>query len=451
MSGGSSKGAASRLTQGLVLAVLVGLLLASSKLAPGARPGSIVASVGFLALAGTITSSLLEPIKLPHLTGYLLAGMLAGPYILHIVDHETVDELTFINSLALSLIALAGGAELRLDVLRSEMRRLSWAIFIQCLVGVVAMGTIFFLMRPFLPFLGALTTSAVAGVAILWGCIAISRSPSALLGILAQTRASGPLATHSLAFVMLSDVVVVVIFACGLIVARPLIDPSASLSMKELSELGHELLGSITIGTTLGLLLALYLRLVGSQLLLVLLALGFGAWEVIRYLRFDSLLAFLMAGFVVQNFSKQGEKLLHAIETTSGVVFVVFFATAGAHLNLSLLAKLGPVALALCACRALVSWGCARAAARFSDAPPAILAYSWTPLVSQAGLTLGLVVILERQFPAFGTGLRALGVATVAINEMVGPILFKWGIDRAGESSEEPPTTRSSLASKDTP
>jgi hypothetical protein len=329
------------------------------------------------------------------------------------------------------------------------MRRLAWAISIQSFVGLVVMGVVFFLMRPFLPFLAALSTSAVVGIAILWGCIAISRSPSALLGILAQTRASGPLATHSLAFVMLSDIVVVVLFACGLIVARPLIDPSATLSMKELSELGHELLGSVTIGTTLGLLLALYLRLVGSQLLLVLLALGFGAWEVIRYLRFDSLLAFLVAGFVVQNLSKQGEKLLHAIETTSGVVFVVFFATAGAHLNLSLLARLGPVALALCACRALVSWGCARAAARFSEAPAPILNYGWTPLVSQAGLTLGLVVILERQFPAFGTGLRALGVATVAINEMVGPVLFKWGIDRAGESSEAPPTTRASLTSKE--
>src|SRR5690606_22602260 len=149
---------------------------------------------------------------------------------------------------------------------------------------------------------------------------AISRSPSATLGVLSQTRAKGPLTTFTLGFVMSSDVVVVVLLAGAIGVARSLMDPGAVVSLQAFGALGHEILGSVSVGTTLGLVLAAYLKLIGRQLLVVLIALGFGATEVLRYLHFDPVLAFLVAGFVVQNLSKQGERFMHAIEGTSSIV-----------------------------------------------------------------------------------------------------------------------------------
>ncbi|WP_198649458.1 hypothetical protein, partial [Staphylococcus arlettae] len=130
-----------------------------------------------------------------------------------------------------------------------------------------------------------------------------------------------------------SDVVVVVLMALTLTLARPLLEPGAVVSIENLKGVGHELLGSISIGTTLGLMLILYMRLVERQALVVLVAIGFVLTDAVRYLHFEPLLTFLTAGFVVQNMSRQGDKLLHVIEETSGVVFVVFFATAGAHLD----------------------------------------------------------------------------------------------------------------------
>ena len=97
----------------------------------------------------------------------------------------------------------------------------------------------------------------------------------------------------------------------------------------------------------MSLAVAAYLWLIGGQLLAVLVALGFGLTEALHYLRFDPLLAFMVAGFVVANFSEQGEKLLSAIEETGSVVYVVFFATAGAHIDLGLVRRLWPVALFL--------------------------------------------------------------------------------------------------------
>jgi hypothetical protein len=247
---------------------------------------------------------------------------------------------------------------------------------------------------------------------------------------------------NALAFIMISNVVVTVIFAAILMVAKPMIDPSIPLSAQALETLGHQLLGSVSVGTTMGLLLAAYMRLVGAQMQLVLVALGFVVWEALRYLSFDAMLAFLVAGFVVQNLSRQGERFSRAIERLSSIVFVIFFTTTGAHLDLPLLGQLWQVSLVLVVARALVSFLGARIASRIVADTPAVRDWGWTSLVAQAGLTFGLVVFVERAFPEFATQLRALVVATVTLNEAVGPVLFKLGLDRAGETSQSPEPTR---------
>jgi Kef-type K+ transport system membrane component KefB len=296
--GGPKKTIATRAIQAASLLVTFGVLYGVTRVTPELESHlGTVTAVGFLLLAGTLMSELLETIGLPHLSGYLLAGIIGGPHILHLVDHHTVAELSPVNTLALSLIALAGGAELRLDTLRSVARGLAWATLIQSTFVLVCMAGVFLAIASFVPFTQGMPLKALIGVALLWGVLAVSRSPSACMGILSQTRAKGPVATFSLAFIMLSDVVVVILLATMLMLARPLITNSGGISLEDFTVLGHELLGSIAVGVTLGLGLAVYLRLVGRQLLLVLLAIGFGLSDTFSYIHVDSLLAFLAAGF----------------------------------------------------------------------------------------------------------------------------------------------------------
>jgi Kef-type K+ transport system membrane component KefB len=151
---------------------------------------------------------------------------------------------------------------------------------------------------------------------------------------------------------------------------------------------------------------------------------------------------------VVQNLSKQGEKLTKAIGEMGSVVYVVFFATAGAHLDVPLLRKLWPVALLLAAARAFFSFVAARISSRVAGDPPAVRTWGWSGLISQAGLALGLAGLISRSFPTFGPSFGSLAIATVAINEMVGPVLFKLALDRMGESSHAP---RPSLVSMTDP
>jgi Kef-type K+ transport system membrane component KefB len=437
MSAGAKHGktALGRAMDLLSLGILFAIMWGATYIAPGySGEAAVLGALGFLLLAGTLLSELVEVVGMPHLTGYLFAGIISGPYVLHLVDHEAAQRLEPVNTLAIALIALAGGAELRLDHLKRGLRSLLVALGLQTVIGIVLVGAVFFVARP--AFVQGFSTTAVLGVSILWGVMAITRSPSALLGVLSQTRASGPLARFSLAFVMASDIVVVVMLATAITIARPLVEAGATLSFSAFSSLGHEILGSVSLGTTLGLVLAAYLKVSGRQLLVVLIALGFGATEVLHYLNYEPLLTFMVAGFVVQNLSKQGERFLHAIEETGGVVYVVFFASAGAHLNVPLLKVFWPTALLLTAARAVVTIGTARLSAVLAKDDPVIKKWGWAPLISQAGVALGIASVVGNKFPAFGAAFRDVAVACVALNEMIGPILFKLGLDRAKESQE---------------
>ncbi|MGZ6132908.1 MAG: cation:proton antiporter [Myxococcaceae bacterium] len=436
MSGtGEHRRAGNRGVELLLLLVLVGLMFLASHATPEGGGSHLLAALGFLLLAGTVVANVLEPLGIPHLTAYLLTGMAAGPYAGNLVDHQTVEDLSPINALALSLISLAGGAHLRITMLVSAARSLLWSTLLQNVLVLVLMAGTFFALRPFLPFGDSLPVTALVGISLLWGMLAITRSPSATLGVLSQTRARGPLSDFTLGFVMTSDVVVVIFLAVILTIARPLVEPGAALSLRSFRELGHEVLGSIALGTTLGLLLAAYLRFVGRQLVLVFVALGLVMTHALDYLRFDWLLIFITAGFVVQNLSRQGEPFLAAIERLGEIVFVIFFAIAGAHLNLSLLAKLWPLALTLALARAGWTWSTGRLASRLAEDPPALRRWGWSGLVSQAGLALGIAARIQGEFPSFGATFAAMAVATVALNELVGPVLFKTALDRTGESA----------------
>jgi Kef-type K+ transport system membrane component KefB len=426
-----------RVAQAAALAVVFAVMFFASRAVPvGEGISGIIAGVGFLLLSGMLASELLEIIGLPHLTGYLLAGAIAGPQVLHLVDHHAVERLTPANTLALSLIALAGGAELKIDLLKQVLRSLVYATLLQSALGVIIMGGAFLLAARYLPFAAGLHGSAIFGVALLWGVLAICRSPSATLGIFAQLRPDGPVSRFSLAFVMSSDVVVAMLLTVSIAIARPLIEPGGGFSLSDFTELGHEIVGSVALGTTLGLILTMYLWLVGRQLFVVLVAIAFGLTEGLRYLHFDPMLAFMVAGFFVANFSQQGDKLLSAVERTGSVVYVVFFATAGAHLDLELVQQLWPVALFLGGVRILAVFGIHKLSSRLAKDEPIVRKWGWSSLVSQAGLTIGMAVVVERSFPTFGAGFRSLAIANVALNELVGPVLFKFALDRIGETGK---------------
>lgn len=56
-------------------------------------------------------------LRLPQITGYLVSGIVCGPYVLGILSQESVSDLTIIEGACLGIIGLAAGAELQVSEL----------------------------------------------------------------------------------------------------------------------------------------------------------------------------------------------------------------------------------------------------------------------------------------------------------------------------------------------
>ena len=420
----------------LMLLVLTALVVAARGLVPEgvALHADVLLGLGLIIFAGYLTAHLGERIGLPHVTGYLLAGLLLGPHALAAVSADVVERLKPTNSIALALIALSAGAELDFGMLRRGFRSLVAAVGAHLLVVLPATFAALLALRSFVPFLAPLSVYGAMAAALLWGVIAMSRSPSSTLGVISQLRPEGPLTRHVLTVVITMDLVVLVSFAVAEALAARAFDPSAAAAGDALRELWLMLTGSLACGTTLGLLVALWLKLVKRQLLLFLLVVAYCGMQLAAYFSFQPLVLFLTAGFVVSNLTHQGEELLDLVGAGGQIVFVVFFALAGAHVDLRLLAKLWPMALTLWLVRGAATYLGARAAARIANDPPVVQRYAGLSLWSQAGTTISLTLAVGARFPALGAGFTSLGIAVAGFDELIGPLLFKWSLDRAKES-----------------
>jgi trehalose 6-phosphate synthase len=146
------------------------------------------------------------------------------------------------------------------------------------------------------------------------------------------------------------------------------------------------------------------------------------------------LLAALAAGVVIENLAvAQGDALRAAVRRGAPPVLVVFFVAVGASLRLDALATVGLSAVALSGTRlGFIRLGTA-VGAKFSELPEAIEKHAWTGLVSQAGITLGFASVVASEFPGWGNQMQLLLVASIAIHELVGPIVFRRALVQAGE------------------
>lgn len=393
--------------------------------------GGGIFSLGFLLVAGTVGGKVAATFKLPQLTGYLAVGVLAGPHVLELFTEADVRSLTLINGLALALIALQAGAELTIPMLKRSLASLSWATLGHSVVITLGMAALYAACAPFIPFMEGLGWTAILAVGLVWGAMAVSKAPADTLAILGETGARGPLAEHALGVVVLLDVVVLVLFAVALMVAKAATIPSEVLSLAALEHLGLELVASVAAGTTFGLVIAFYFWAVGQEKLLFTIAAAYGITAFCAYFHYDTLLVFVVAGFVVMNLTREGHDLVETTESAASAVMVVFFATAGAQLNIGALAIYGPVALVLAFGRIGLTWLACRLGHRLARDPPVVTRYAWTSFISQAGVTIGLGTIAAAALGTIGEGIATLIIAVIGINELIGPVAFKIGLSRA--------------------
>jgi Kef-type K+ transport system membrane component KefB len=420
----------------LGLGVVLLLMAVVQRAGAGEPPiaGVVALALGFALIAAVLVAELTERIGLPRVTGYLLLGLVCGPYVANLITRDMARELGIFNGLAVALIAFVAGLEMNLERLRSALREL-------IALSVTTLGLMYVLLLPALwaawPWLGiAPEASGVArlALAIVLTVVVISFSPTVTIAVLTENRARGPLSDVILTTVILADLVLILSFTLAMQFAAWATGHATSHDVGIAVHLLWEVPGSLAFGAALGAGFALYLRFVGREVTLGLLALCVLLSAGGAYLRFEPLLAALAAGLVVENIAPpRGDVLRLAVEKGALPVLVIFFAAAGASLHLDALGQLGLLAVAISAFRIFSIRTATAVGARVSGLRADHRDLVWMGLVSQAGVTLGLAVIVADQYPGWGTALQTLVVSMIAIHEVIGPVLLRAALARAGE------------------
>ena len=432
----------------IILMLLLGGMQLIVPLGEGSASARALLTFGFLILAAYTMGELATTIHLPKIVGYLGAGMLFGPSVLNTVTVESHRELEPVGSLAIALIAFLAGAELRWSEVRSRGRTITKILFSEFTLSFVAIAVLMVLLRDWIPFLRGSRTNEVIAFSMLFAAIAVVHSPAVTMALLTETGARGPVARTTLGVVLVSDVVVVLLFSGVLALARYIVPPGGTdTPAVSLGGVAWEIGGAVLIGAILGGAIALYLRFVQRELFLFAIIVAFFGAEIARLTHVETLLTLLTAGFVMENVSRngEGEVLRHAMERSAAPVFVVFFALAGAAMVLRDVGALWFLIIPIVLVRALAMWGGTLLGARWAGAQEEGR-YVWMGLISQAGVAIGLASVVVQVYPARGAQIQTLFLAVLAINQTLGPILFRQALVRSGEVGPTGTASDTSLA-----
>lgn len=391
--------------------------------------------LGFILLAAYLAGAAAAGLRLPRVTGYVLVGIVVGPFAIGIFSEELVESLRTIDELALALIALTAGGELKLDELQKSLPSILW-VSVSVLATVVAGITALVLaLRSVAPVLPNESWTFALAVALLLGIWCANSSPDATIAVVNESRARGELTETILGVTIFKDVLVIVLFAVALSAAGPL-TRGEPFDTELLGAMGWHVVGALGIGAALGWGFSAYLERQGGRTVLGVLVFSYLLVLVAHAFHVELLLTAVAAGFVIANYSEAGDRLIDAIEANSLVVFAIFFALAGAALDLGTVVALWPAALVVVVARAVLTWAGARLGSLQAGSPRPIRNLAWMGLISQAGITLGLSLLVAAEFPTWGPQFLAFTTAVIIIHLLLGPILLKIALVRAGETPD---------------
>ncbi len=393
-------------------------------------------ALGVLLLASFLIAEILKKAKFPGLTGYMLTGVLIGPDVLDLLSQNILDDLHFFDNLALAFIALTAGGELKFDKIKKNFKQLSLILFNQ--IVVVFVGLLILLIPLTKLLLGSLVASSqvLIGFSILFSVTALSKSPATTMGMITEMKAKGRITDLVLAVTVLKAIIVVVIFPLAITYSKTFLIENFTFTLNEMLSSGMVIFSSIFLGVFIGGSIILFLKFVQVEKALFLLIIGILITELTHLFSLEILISAMVAGIVVENFSTKGEELIKGIGTIALPLYVIFFTFAGASLHLSTLQKAFFITVLLIVLRLFFLFLSNYWAGKWLKEDRIIIHYSWMGFVGQAGIAVGLANIIERSIPGeVGKILISILIATVVINEFLGPIFFKILLLKAKETN----------------
>ncbi|MCK5678098.1 MAG: cation:proton antiporter, partial [Flavobacteriaceae bacterium] len=370
--------------------------------------------IGFwiVAIAANQIAKVFQKIKFPLITGFIITGIVAGSSVLNFISPHAVENLKFLNEIALSIIAFSAGAELYLDDLRSRLKSIKWMTIGQLVITFTLSSIIIFFIADNIPFMSEMDMSSKIAVSILFGTIFVARSPSSAIAVINEMRANGPFTKTVMGVTVLKDVLVIILFAISFSIAKALVN-GEEMGFIFLAILFGELIISFALGYLVGKILEISFlitannKIKGAFIILI----GYGIYFLSNLIKVNSsnwsnheiilepLLIAIIGSFVLTNYSKHRIEFREILEVISPTIYIIFFTLIGASLSFQTLMNVFGVAVALFFLRLFTMFlGGIFGVIAVND-PKKYTFISWMPYLTQAGVALGLATIISEEFP----------------------------------------------------
>lgn len=392
-------------------------------------------------------SKFFQKIKLPLITGFIVTGVIAGPYVLNLITKVAVEKILFINDFSLAYIAFAAGSELFLKDLRSRLKSIAWNTIGQLVVTFVLSAIAIYALAAMIPFIGQMPAAGKLAVALLMAAIFVARSPSSAIAIIHELRAKGPFTQTVMGVTVIIDVLVIILFAICVSVSRTLIS-AQPFDIKIISVLIFEIGFSFLLGFAVGKIIHWLLSLsLNSQIKSAfVLFLGYGVFVFAKVVQgqsehllgfelfFEPLLICIIGSYYITNYSKFRPEFQFILHKLGPFIYMAFFTLTGLMISIEVLANVWLIALILFLVRLVSIVAGAMVGATLAKDNPAHRAFGWMPYVTQAGVGLGLAIEVSEEFPVWGGEFATIVIAVIVLNQFAGPPLFKWALNKVGES-----------------
>lgn len=383
----------------------------------------VLLSLGAAIAIGLVFNRIVKKLGLPNVTGYLVAGVIIGPCFLQIIPSTWIEELTLLVNVALGFIAFSIGGEFRLSKIRSIGKSVLIITFFQALMTtlVVDIGLLLF----FEP-----------AVAISLGAIATATAPAATLMVVRQYNAKGPVTDMLMPVVALDDAVGLMVFSISLSIAKLTVASENVNALHMLFDPIKEIVLSLVVGAVIGAVLTFgmgFFHSRSNRLTSIICAVFLGT-SISSLFGLSSLLLCMSIGAVMANFYEESEKMLDITEHWTPVVFLLFFVISGAELDLTIVPTVGLLGVLYLILRSAGKYFGARIGSTLVHEHENIRKYLGVALLPQAGVAIGMSQIVVGELPeVYGSRIRAVVLCATLVYELVGPLLTKLVLTKAGE------------------
>jgi Kef-type K+ transport system membrane component KefB len=401
---------------------------------------SSILIVGIIISFGLICGEIATKLRLPKVTGYIIAGVLLNPSLFDFIPKNLTSHTDLVTNLALSFITFSVGGTL----LYHRIKKLGKGIiyitlcegefaFVAVIIGISAIGALLFKTTD------AWATTIIP-ISLLMGCLAAPTDPSATLAVDHQYKAKGPVTSTIMGVAAFDDVLGIINYSLAIAIAQASIMHEKLSLSSSLLKPTFAILGAVLLGIVFGFIFNMSTQFLkketeGSLIVVVfaLLSLCFG---IAAMLHVDELLSTMTMGIMVVNYNPNREKIFKILERyTEELIFVLFFVLSGMQLNFSVLSSNILLVLFFVIFRSIGKVSGAITGAILAKSSRKVRRYTAGGLIPQGGIVVGLALLIKQNqaFAGISDIIISVIIGATVIHELIGPILSKTAIKRAGE------------------